>query len=83
MDVGEEQPVAERVECQTEQTESVRGSRVERCEPVLFGESMLRRELKSPSSHLLVIAEVRAAAIPSTLLHVIRKDSAEPERVVA
>src|SRR5689334_17551938 len=49
---------------------------------MLLRQTMLGCELKAASPHLLVVAEMRAATIPSTLLDVIGEYSAQPERVV-
>src|SRR5690349_1932303 len=50
---------------------------------MLLRQTMLGCKLKAPSPHLLVVAEVRPATIPSTLLDVIGEYSAQPERVVS
>src|SRR5438128_1361965 len=43
---------------------------------------MVGRELKSAPSHFLIVLEVGTASPPAPLLDVIRKNSAQPERVV-
>ena len=63
--------------------EAIGRRRVQRRESMLLGQTMVGGELEAAPSHLFVVLEVRTAATPATLLDVVGKDAAQPERVVA
>src|SRR3954469_15376335 len=44
---------------------------------------MFGSEREASASHLLVVLEVWAAALPATVFDVVGKETAEPERIVA
>src|SRR3954462_11200306 len=49
---------------------------------MLFREAVLGRELEAAPPHLLVVLELRTAAIPAPGFHIVGEDAAQPERVV-
>src|SRR5438093_7958567 len=67
VDIGEEQPVAERRERDAEHAETLGGSRVERRKPMLLRKPVLGRELKAAPAHLLEVPEIRSSALPPAL----------------
>src|SRR5215475_11395239 len=75
-----EQAIAHHVERTAQNTKSFGRGRVERREPVLLGEPVIRRKLKASAAHLLVVLEIRTSAAPVALLDEIRKEPAQPQR---
>jgi hypothetical protein len=57
--------------------------RVQRGESVLFGQAMVGGELKTSTTHFLVVLEIRTAAFPPALLDVVGKNPTQPQRVVS
>jgi len=80
--VWKEQPIAEGVEREAQQPEAVGGGGVEGRQAMLLGKPMLGGKLKAATPHLLVVAELRPATIPPTLLEVIREYPAHPQSIV-
>src|SRR5439155_13428188 len=83
VDRRKEERIAHRVQGRAQNTEPLGRSRVKRCQSMLFGQTMVCRELKTPAAHFLEVLQVRPTPTPATVLDVIGKDAAKPERVVS